>query len=484
MRVRWDRPSFVELLPLDHYLSGGAAELTAGGLRRKEVASGLSFLCLLAWWTAVFAVVIAAGESRRFWKELLLSEPASRRVPIAAATLLIALGALMRFDAFLVRSHLVDTSPGAASVHERLRPLLPDYGAFYRPNFEESPYRADVRSYLDRASTMKLSTFYDASFREPFYVALVKLFVVLAGGREIGALLQSLFFSIAVLPLVFVLAIPVVGRWWALAALLPLVLHEWLVFEAPSGYRVSAYAFFLICFTAAVFAPLGRHRVLQAVTSGILAAMVCLIRLSGLSVVLPILLLGGWEKRKQGGWSLFGIAVLTMTLLVGPYLVSCYRAHGDPFYSISFHTEFWLRAEQVGEGGGTSSKVGVYRYLTEFRSMGELLTGNLRGLTVLPVRSFWNGLRQFPLLDAAVLSAGLVGLLLGLFTPLRFLFVAYLGHLIPFAYILNFIPGSSHSVRLHPEFSVRQGATVRDAGLFLPRPGRRVARSPAGITAG
>jgi len=40
-----------------------------------------------------------------------------------------------------------------------------------------------------------------------------------------------------------------------------------------------------------------------------------------------------------------------------------------------------------------------------------------------------------------VISAGVVGLLLSLSTPLRFLPVAYLGHLIPFAYIQNFPSG-------------------------------------------
>jgi hypothetical protein len=216
------------------------------------------------------------------------------------------------------------------------------------------------------------------------------------------------------------------------------VLHEWLVFEAPSGYRVSAYSFFLLCFAASVFLPSTKPGVARAVIWGVLGAMICLIRITGLSFVVPLLILAGWSGRKEGGWKVCGIALLTMMVLVGPYLLSCYRAHGDPFYAISFHTEFWLRAEDPDRG---ANQVSVFRYLLEFHGMRELVAGELRGLTILPVRSFWNGLRHFPLLGWLVLACGLVGLLSSLPTRFRFLLVAYWGHLVPFAYIQNFPSG-------------------------------------------
>jgi hypothetical protein len=440
LQLGWSRPSFLTLLPLDHYVAGDAEELTPSKLRRKEIAAGVSLVFSLMWWSVLFACVIAAGESRQYWQERVSTGQAARWIPISVAVLLIGFGTILRFDALLVRARLVGTNPSAETVHQRLRPFLPDYHAFYSANFEEDPYRADVRSYLDGAEAMSLGGFYDASFREPFYVGLVKLFVALSGGKEFGILLQSFIFSIAVLPLAFVLAAALVGRWWAAAMLLPLVLNEWLIFEAPSGYRMSAYVFFLILFTASVFGRYRGHPILRAVTSGILAAMVCLIRLSGLSFVLPTLFLGAWEKRKQGGWPMLGVAALTMTVLVAPYLVNCYRAHGDPLYAISFHTQFWLRAEGT-ENPASLGQVSLYSYITELHGMGELVMGNLRGLTVLPLSKFWNGLSEFRLLGVAVLAAGVAGLLVSAVTPLRFLLVAYLGHLIPFAYIQNFPSG-------------------------------------------
>lgn len=464
LTVRWRRPAWLELLAMDHFVSARIDGLTLREVRSRETEAAWSFLASLAWWLAVLALIAGAGEAREAWRSLLTTGRTARWAPVAVATALVLAGALLRVDALLVRSQLVDTSPAALEAHERLRPFLPEYRAFYRPNFRDSPYRADVRSYLDRAATMTPGTFYAPSFREPFYVSLVKLFVWLSGGREIGALLQSLFFSIAVLPLVFVLGGRWVGRWWAVAALVPLVLHEWLIFEAPSGYRSSAYAFFLLCFAASVFVPEGKPGFARAVLWGVLGAMVSLIRLTGVSFVVPLLLLAGWDFRKEGGWKASGVALLTMMILVGPYLVSCYRAHGDPFYAVSFHTEFWLRAE---DPEGAARQVSASEYLFGFHGMGELLVGHVRGLTILPVRAFWNGLRHFPALAILVIAAGLLGLFASIPTRFRFLPVGYLGHLLPFAYIQNFPSGRA------PRFVMPAFFFLVLAAIWL---GRRLSR--------
>jgi hypothetical protein len=79
---------------------------------------------------------------------------------------------------------------------------------------------------------------------------------------------------------------------------------------------------------------------------------------------------------------IFGSA---LALVVAPFLWSNFRARGDPFYSGSFHTEFWLRAEGIGEDEGP---VSLSRYFTEFGRTGRLVKGNLLGMTVLPLRTF------------------------------------------------------------------------------------------------
>jgi hypothetical protein len=285
-----------------------------------------------------------------------------------------------------------------------------------------------VRSYLDRAEAVGTEGFYAPSFREPFYVLLVSAFVRLAGG-PIGILIESTVFSVLTLVLFAALASRIHGRRWAAALLVPVALHEWLVLDAPTGYRESAYSFFLLAFLYAATA--GRSGIL----SGTLAALLSLIRLSALSIVAPVLAIRGIRLRPEERRRYAALGLLVLVCLVGPFLYANFRAHGDPFYSVSFHTQFWLRAEGLDPREGP---VSLPRYFADFERTGALLKGTFLGLTVLPLRTFWNGLARFPLLAAATLALGAVGLV-RFSSPV--ISAAYFGHLLAFAYIQNFPSG-------------------------------------------
>ena len=433
LKIAWDRPAFFEPLGLEHHVAARAGDLAPPLLQRRSRAATAGLALALSWWTLGLGLMIRVAELRRQWVDFFAIHPAGRLVPVLAAVAVIVYASLLRVRALEAWAGL-----GRGAMSERWTLVLPDYGAFDPPEDPAVVYRADVRSYLDRAATLSASRFYEPHFREPFYVLLVQAFLALTGGKEVGILLQSACFSILTLPLVFWLAARSVGRWVALAVLVPLALHEWLIQEAPTGYRESAYAFFLLVFAGWVFSGRQERLPLRAAVAGLLGAMVCLIRLSGLSFVLPLLGLLGWEKRREGGWRHAAIALCVLSVGIGPFLWNCYRAHGDPFYSVSFHTRFWLDAERPSE---VALPVGVFRYLLEFHGLEDLLKGTLLGLTVLPLRTFCNGLAHFPLLDAAVMVFGIAGLFLSFFRGPRFLPVAYFGHLLPFAYIQNFPSG-------------------------------------------
>ncbi len=419
LAISWDRPGFFEPLPLDYFVRSPEA------WRRSRWPANLALAGLTLWW----------GLFPFYWMRLARAKDrirASALAPSAAAALVVVYGSLLRFEALLAHSDLAGRDERAASIHESLLPWLPSYGVFNLDNAPEDPYRADVRSYLDRAEAMGREGIYAPSFREPFYVLLVSAFVAVAGG-EIGILVESFVFSALTLALFYFAAARLHGRWWAVALLVPVALHQWLVLDAPTGYRESAYSFFLVAFVAAV--ALGQAGLRSASIAGALGGLLCLIRLSALSVVVPLLavrllrLLPKARVRYSAGFT------LVLLLLVSPFLYSNFRAHGDPFYSVSFHTQFWLRAEGLDQGQGP---VSLSRYFTDFERTGSLARGTLLGLTVLPLRTFWNGLGHFPILAAATLGLGVLGLVRAR-NP--YLTVAYFGHLLAFAYIQNFPSG-------------------------------------------
>jgi hypothetical protein len=416
LRLAWDTPATIELLPIEYFLRA------PGGVSRQSQRwrAHASLALLVLWWGIFSTWVVRVAPLR-------LQVYEKRWAPVGAAAIIIMYGCLLRVDAFWVHS--------GRDAHTILQPWVPSYGVFNPANAPDDPYRADVRSYLDRAETFTWTSFYAPSFREPFYIALCMPFLSLADG-EVGILLQSLFFSCAALALFGLAAAKLHGPWWAALLLIPVSLHEWLILEAPSGYRMSAYSFFLLATVAAMFLmPTSRR---GALVSGALGGMLCLIRLSAVSVVAPLLVLRLWPLSRSERLRYGGIVIGLLVALVGPFLASNALTHGDPFYSISFHTEFWMRAEGIDASRGPVSWA---RYFTDFGRTGTVLKGTLLGMSALPVRTFWNGLRFFPLLDAAVLVFGVGGLLIGCRSPRRFITAAYLAHLVPFAYIQNFPSG-------------------------------------------
>lgn len=416
LRFSWNTPALIELLPIEYFLRA-----PTGAARNADRRSArLTLLLLTLWWVALSLWVVRLAPRR-------LQLYQRRLIPASAIGVLVLYGSLLRFDAFLIHS--------GRDGHEHLRTWVPSYGVFNPANATDDPYRADVRSYLERAETFSLRSFYAASFREPFYVALTLPFLALSGG-EIGILIQSLFFSCATLVLFAGVATKLHGLWWAAALSAPIALHEWLILEAPTGYRMSAYAFFLLLTVAIMFAPSSTRA--RALSSGVASAALCLIRLSALSVVAPLLAVKLLPLGRRERLAFGGIVVAVLIVLVGPFLASNAVTHGDPFYAVSFHTQFWMRAEGLDASGGP---VSLARYFTDFDRAGDVVRGTFLGMTALPLRTFWRGLHHFWLLDAAILTLGALGLVLSVRSRHRYLPAAYVCHLIPFAYVQNFPSG-------------------------------------------
>lgn len=420
-RAAWDGPAWVEPFPLASYMSDTRQ-------RPHRLGSAIRFLvCLASWGLGVASLLFTLRRAPQLLAKWSLP---------AAFVIVFAVAALFRITALEVHAGRVADSRVGLLTQRSLSWLPAMVPA------SEDPYRADVRSYLDRASKLSSEGFYAPSFREPFYVLLVAGFVATWG--EYGVLIQSTVFSIATLFLFAAIAGRQYSARWALALTLPVAVHEWLIREAPTGYRLGAYGFGTLCVVGVMFVWTSERR-FRGLLDGLVAGGLCLVRLSAVSLIAPLLMLRLSQAQGQRRWH-YGLGFVVAWLgLVGPFLWSNAAQHGDPFYSISFHTEFWMRAEGLGTQDGP---VSLPRYILGEERLAEFLKGTFYGLTSLPIRTFWGGLARFPILNALVIVLGMIGLVAALWKAVfnndrRCMFVplAYWGHLIPFAYIQNFASG-------------------------------------------
>jgi hypothetical protein len=67
LSVSWDRPGFLELLPLEHHLSEAPGEVTPRRLLRKRMQTLGALALAFAWFGAAALAVAAAGEAKAAW---------------------------------------------------------------------------------------------------------------------------------------------------------------------------------------------------------------------------------------------------------------------------------------------------------------------------------------------------------------------------------------------------------------------------------
>ena len=83
LAVSWDRPGYVELLPLEHHLADGPGQVTPRRLLRKRLQTLGALALSFAWFSAAALAVAAAGEAKAAWWRALVAP----RLRSAAAAL-------------------------------------------------------------------------------------------------------------------------------------------------------------------------------------------------------------------------------------------------------------------------------------------------------------------------------------------------------------------------------------------------------------
>ncbi len=375
-----------------------------------------------------------------------------KAVPLVLALFITAFAGVLRLDAFVEKYGTLDHPAWARVLTRGVAPL----GAHLRPasvawTRESAPYvGGDPINYLQYAREMR--SFYQAHVREPIFLAMTRGFLVLLGNQDVAVSFASAAGSILAVLGIYLLATELVSPIAGLAASLVLAVDVDVITWAPDGWRDDTFMAAVV-FAAWTFLRFRRSATgRNAVLLGAAAAVVCLTRITALSFVLPAL---AWlmvdcppaERRSRAKKAAAGLMV--MTLLVAPYLVSCWIATGDPLFAINYHTSYY----RFGEGLPSEKPMSAAVYVGEkfaAHPFAAFDTGAV-GIFVQPFVTKWSGLEPW----MAGLGSGLswcagVGLVLLPFSPAgRLLLLLLLTSLLPYAFTWNIGGGGEWRFTMH-----------------------------------
>lgn len=389
------------------------------------LASGLRISWLVS--LAVFLTAALVGLARVGRKRLAgIASPRARRrirrvLAVALPVLVVGYAAVLRFDA-LTTSYGPVSSPGwlhtlqehSARPLEALRPAdvrwdpVPTY-----PHRDGPPthYISDPYTYLKFAREMRW--FYAAHYREPLFPFLTRWALHALNDQDVAVSFVSAFFSVLVVVVTYLLGSCAFSWWVGLGAAAAVAIEYHMISEGVTGGRDDVFTF-AVALCAYAMLRYGRAPSRwNAVLMGLSAGIACLVRITSLSFLLPglaylfLATTRPWKERLRG----MAVAVFVMTLLVGPYLVSCWYVFGDPLYSINYHTSNYLAAEgaSVASRPTAVAYVGAKAFTRPYRTLDTVAVG----MTSYPFSNKWDGFdRWIPGLGEWLSYAALIGLVM------------------------------------------------------------------------
>lgn len=354
---------------------------------------------------------------------------------------MIIYAAILRFDAVTQKYGPADRPAWLHSlqVHTQapLRWLRPaalswDREAIYpHRDGPPTPYFGDPYNYLRFARDM--TSFYAAHWREPGYPFVTKIALALLDNQDVAVSAGSASCSVMAVLAAYLLGSLAFSRWVGLGAALAMAIESDVISWSALGGRDDLFTFTTLMFAYALLRYARdptRHR---AIWMGVAAGAACLVRITSPSFILPGLLYvlvttkRPWPERLRR----VGLAVLVMAVVVGPYIINCWRVFGRPLYAIDAPARVYETAE--GQSPGLSAAAYVTSKLRA-NPIQELDTVAV-GLTRYPFLNKWHGFDPWsPALGQGLAYAALVGLIL--FTGSgagRALLVVLIGALVPYA---------------------------------------------------
>ena len=444
-------------VPIELLLPAAPANLT---LRYAAAATRLA-----AWLLGV--VALAASASLGLYLIGLMATPVlARRLDVfprltfghairtALVLLVVSYAGLLRFDALAQTRGPVDR-PELLRELQRLRlgdsALRPSSMRWQRV---EGRYISDPYTYLQYARDMQ--SFYAAHRREPVFPFATKVSLAVLDDQDVAVSFASAFFSVLAVAATFLVGASACSYWVGLGAATGMAVEQQLITTGVEGWRDDAFT------CAVLFVVLALLRVARAPTwrsasiLGLTAGLTCLVRITSLSFVVPGLVwvtafsARGWRARRDGAL----LALLTMSVVAGPFLVNCWRVYGDPFYAINVHADVYRQAE--GEVTTTSQTTGEYLSSKWRARPADAADTTLLGLTRYPFANKWTGFVPWhPDLGRVLAVASLAGLVLFAALPAgRLMLVVLVTSLVPYAATWRLIGDWRFTQHAYPFFMI------------------------------
>lgn len=355
-----------------------------------------------------------------------------RRSTILTLTAITLFGGLLRLDALTVKYGWLDhprwavrLEQAALPVSNALRPEAVPWG------YVEKPYvGGDPINYLRFAREMR--HFYQAHVREPVFLALTRLMLWVMRGSDIAVSYASLTAATLAIIATYLLGRAAHSRAAGLIAAAALAIELDAITWSADGWRDDTFMLF-VALSGWAFIRLRQNPSWRwGVAAGVIAAGACLTRISSLSFVIPSLV---WIALRSSHrvWRSTAIAAGVTALLVSPFLINCWRATGDPFFAINYHTRYYRAAEGLSPDESVGALAYVGRKLRD-RPVATADTAGV-GLFVFPFTNKWSGFKPWSRGLAWVLrSFAVLGLILAVTSPDgRLLWLLLVTSLVPYA---------------------------------------------------
>jgi hypothetical protein len=382
-----------------------------------------------------------------------LSMTTPRRIVVYAAAAAITLyGALLRLDAFVGKYGTLDRPAWA-------RVMTHDVAAFARTvrpagvlwQREAKPYvGGDPISYLKFGREM--TSFYQPHVREPVFVAATRASLWALQGQDAAVSLASAAGSVLMIVATFLLGTVFAGRVAGLAAAFLVAIDYNLIVWSVDGWRDDMFSAFVILSAWALFRLRERPSFGTSLIAGIVCGLACLTRITALSFVVPALIwiaVSGDREHRRERFQFIALTAILAAAVLGPFMISCAIASGDPFLSIDQHTVYYRSAE--GLSFTQPMTAGEYlRQKIAAHPIGTIDVG-VTGLFVRPFVSKWNGLGVWlPWLGTVLSWCTLVGLAASVFSPKgRLLLLVIVSSLLPYAFTWNVGGGGEWRFTMH-----------------------------------